>query len=112
MPKARLFLRIDFERGESIGPGKIRLLESLSTHGSLSAAARELKMSYRRAWVLVNSLNATLGTPVAAMATGGRGGGGARLTRAGDALVRRYRALEAAARKAGATHLKAIASRR
>ena len=91
-----LSLRIDFPGGR-IGPGKIALLEAIGREGSISAAARTLGMSYRRAWLLVESLNAMAGAPVVAAAAGGAGGGGAALTEAGRALVADYRAIEEAA---------------
>jgi len=79
--------------------------------GSISAAGRTLKMSYRRAWELVEDLNRHLGTPVVAAVTGGSGGGGARLTEAGTALVGAYRAIESATDAAAARHLAALAGR-
>ncbi len=87
--------RIDFGDGCAIGPGKIALLEAVDSTGSLSAAARRLKMSYRRAWLLLESLNTSFRRPVAELSKGGRGGGGATLTPFGTRLVARYRALEA-----------------
>jgi molybdate transport system regulatory protein len=104
----RLVLRIDLASGARIGPGKIALLEAIAGTGSISAAGRAMKMSYRRAWELIEDLNRHLGTPVVATAAGGAGGGGARLTAAGVALVGEYRAMEAATRAAAAPHLEAI----
>lgn len=75
-----------------IGPGKITLLEHVDSLGGISAAAREMGMTYRRAWHLIDSLNKALGRPVVATATGGTGGGGAHLTEFGRELVQRYRA--------------------
>jgi len=63
-----------------VGPGKIALLEQIEHCGSLSQAARNLKVSYRRAWELLDSLNSCFLEPVVLTATGGRGGGGATLT--------------------------------
>ncbi len=94
--------RLDLSPGCSIGPGKIALLEAVARNGSLREAARQLKMSYRRAWLLLDDVNRSFTEPVAAMSVGGAGGGGARLTPFGTELVRRYRAtarrIEAAAR--------------
>ena len=73
-------LRIDFGPRSSIGPGKIGLLERIESTGSLSQAARELGMSYRRAWLLLDDLNHALTEPVTTASVGGAGGGGARLT--------------------------------
>ncbi len=86
--------RIDFAENNNLGPGKIALLESLQTAGSISDAARMLKMSYRRAWLLVSSLNSAFTEPVVIAATGGKGGGGAQVTAFGASLINHYRALE------------------
>ena len=83
-----------------LGPGKIRLLEAIRAHGSISAAAREMGMAYRHAWELVDDLNRCFAEPVVAAATGGRRGGGASLTPWGEELIRRFRRLESAAEKA------------
>jgi molybdate transport system regulatory protein len=105
----RLSIRIDLANGARIGPGKVRLLEEIARSGSISAAGRALKMSYRRAWELVEDLNRNLGANVVATAAGGSGGGGARLTEAGAMLVAQYRAIEASTTQAAATHLAEIA---
>lgn len=86
-----------------MGPGKIALLEHIGTTGSLSEAARRLKMSYRRAWLLLEDLNTAFQHPVAHMSVGGRGGGGASLTEFGTDLVAAYRALESQIRKRAQT---------
>lgn len=86
--------RVDFGAACSVGPGKIALLECIDRAGSLSQAARELGMSYRRAWQLLASLNGSFNEAVVVTAKGGRGGGGARLTRFGLDLVSEYRAFE------------------
>jgi molybdate transport system regulatory protein len=104
----RLSIRIDLASGARIGPGKVALLEEIARSGSISAAGRALKMSYRRAWELIEDLNRHLGLPVVSTAAGGAGGGGARLTAAGAALVAEYRAIEEAAREAASVHLAAI----
>ncbi len=98
-------IRLDLANGARVGPGKIALLEEIARHGSISAAGRALRMSYRRAWELVEDLNRHLGTPVVAAITGGSGGGGARLTEAGAALVAAYRAIERATDAAAAPYL-------
>jgi molybdate transport system regulatory protein len=104
----RLSIRLDLASGARIGPGKVRLLEEIARSGSISAAGRALRMSYRRAWELVEDLNRHLGKDVIATATGGSGGGGARLTPAGLTLVAEYRAMEAATAAAAAAHVAAI----
>jgi molybdate transport system regulatory protein len=86
--------RIDFSDNNHLGPGKIALLEAVQTAGSISDAARMLKMSYRRAWLLVSSLNSAFNEPVVISATGGKGGGGAHVTAFGSSLIAQYRALE------------------
>jgi molybdate transport system regulatory protein len=103
--KHRLSIRIDLAGGGRIGPGKVALLEEIGRSGSISAAGRAMKMSYRRAWQLVEDLNGSLASPVVETATGGAGGGGARLTEAGRTLVQEYRALEVAASRTAGAHL-------
>ena len=87
--------RVDFGDGNAVGPGKISLLEQIDEGGSLSQAARDLDMSYRRAWQLLKSMNASFREPVALSCKGGRGGGGATLTAFGRELIRSYRVFEA-----------------
>jgi molybdate transport system regulatory protein len=106
----RLTLRIDFDDTRAIGPGKIRLLELIDKHGSISAAGRQMGMSYRRAWVLVDNLNHCFHAPVVAAQAGGQHGGGASLTETGRAVVQHYRAVESSAQTAGAAHLAALAA--
>ncbi len=91
---ARLTLRIDFDEGRALGPGKVRLLELVSETGSISAAGRAMGMSYRRAWLLIDALNKTFRTLVVQTREGGSGGGGASLTSFGANLVANYRAME------------------
>lgn len=91
----RLTLRIDFDDERQIGHGKIRLLEAVEREGSISAAARAMDMSYRRAWLLVDELNRMFTLPVTETQLGGKGGGNARLTDFGRELVAFYRELEA-----------------
>ena len=86
--------RIDFARNSSVGPGKIRLLEAIRDSGSLSQGARNIGMSYRRAWLLVESLKKSFRKPVTAASTGGKDGGGMQVTEFGDALIKNYRELE------------------
>lgn len=92
---ARLTIRIDFDNGLQIGHGKIRLLEQIADHGSISRAAKEMGMSYRRAWLLANEVNGMFRKPVLETRHGGAGGGEARLTSFGQSLVGHYRAIEA-----------------
>jgi len=104
----RLSLRLDLGGGLRIGPGKVRLLEEIGRAGSISAAGRALGMSYRRAWELVEALNTGLGQPVVETAAGGVGGGGARLTGLGEAVVRTYRAIETDANASAKDRLAAL----
>ena len=87
--------RIDFGHEEAVGPGKIALLERIGERGSLAQAARDLKMSYRRAWQLLESLNSCFREPVVVTSRGGQGGGGAELTALGRQLIRIYRRFDA-----------------
>jgi molybdate transport system regulatory protein len=108
LPADRLTLRLDLASGARIGPGKVALLEAIGRTGSISAAGRELRMSYRRAWDLVEELNHSLGVAMVSTATGGSGGGGAALTPAGQALINEYRALEREALALAAPRITAI----
>ena len=104
---ARLTIRIDLSGHGAIGPGKIRLLELIGESGSISAAGRAMKMSYRRAWMLIDNLNRCFRSPVVETQLGGTRGGGAVLS-ALDDVIARYRAIEQAAAKATATQLAAL----
>jgi molybdate transport system regulatory protein len=94
--KPQVHIRIDFSGTCSIGPGKIGLLEGIERTGSLSAAARSLGMSYRRAWLLLHSTNEGFTEPVVELSVGGKDGGGTRLTDFGRQLVADYRRFDAA----------------
>jgi molybdate transport system regulatory protein len=96
MSKLQARVRVDFPGDCSLGPGKISLLEGVERTGSLSAAARDLGMSYRRAWLLLHNTNAAFHEPVAELAVGGKDGGGAQLTAFGRRLVADFRAFEEA----------------
>jgi len=98
-------LRLDIGPDCSIGPGKIALLEQIERSGSLSQAGRVLKMSYRRAWLLLDDLNRTLGQPVTTASVGGAGGGGARITPFGRQVIAAFRDIERAAAAAAAQQL-------
>ncbi len=105
---AALTIRIDFGAYGYLGPGKITLMELISKHGSISAAGKEMGMSYRRAWLLVDAINHIFREPLVETQMGGSGGGGARLTRLGRDVVGRYRAIEGAAATATAADLRAL----
>jgi len=87
-------LRILLGAEIAIGPGKADLLEALARTGSISAAAREMGMSYRRAWGLVETMNRCFSTSLVETSKGGSGGGGARVTELGLEVLARYRAME------------------
>ncbi|KAF1023807.1 MAG: Molybdenum-pterin-binding protein MopA [Paracidovorax wautersii] len=101
-------LRILHDDLIAIGPGKVALLEAVAETGSISAAARQFGMSYRRAWLLIDEMNKALVEPVVATATGGAHGGGARLTDTGRKVITHYRAVESTARIAAADDLAAL----
>jgi molybdate transport system regulatory protein len=96
-PLPLLSVRIDFDSGSRLGPGKIQLLENIAACGSISAAGRAMDMSYKRAWDLVDEINRMCGQAAVARQTGGKHGGGATLTPFGTSLIERYRRIERAA---------------
>ena len=91
--KIRLMLRDTI----AMGPGKASLLAAVDETGSISAAARHMGMSYRRAWMLIADMNACFVQPVVETAKGGERGGGARITDFGKDVLKRYLAIEAKA---------------
>lgn len=100
MDLTRLMLRLYF--GElMLGPGKATLLEAIASEGSISAAGRKMGMSYKRAWQLVEAMNAGFREPLVESARGGAKGGGAHLTPAGHEVLAAYRSLEATVLEAG-----------
>jgi molybdate transport system regulatory protein len=78
----------------ALGPGKVDLLEAIARTGSISSAARDLGLSYRRAWVLVATMNKCFQVPLVIRATGGKGGGGANLSELGERIIGLYRRME------------------
>ena len=80
---------------DAIGPGKIELLRTIEAEGGISPAARRMGLSFRRAWYLIDTMNAALGHAVIESSAGGVGGGRSRLTPLGKDLVARYDALMA-----------------
>lgn len=104
----RLVLRLEFPDRFGLGRGKIELLEQIRATGSISAAGRAMGMSYRRAWLLADSMNQAFGKPVVETAQGGERGGGAKLSPLGDALIERFRRMEALAAGALAPDLAAL----
>ena len=92
---ARLKLKLQLYCGDEIamGPGKADLLEAIAREGSISAAGRALGMSYRRAWLLVDTMNRCFRKPLVEAHPGGGKSAGAKLTSAGEAALAAYRAL-------------------
>lgn len=91
---ATLSFRIDLPNGSRLGPGKIALLESVRDKGSIAAAARDLDMSYRRAWLLIDDMNRAFAEPVVITYPGRSQGMGAQLSAFGGKLVALYREAE------------------
>jgi molybdate transport system regulatory protein len=102
--------RMRIRKGETIalGPGKVALLEAVREHGSISAAARSLDMSYRRAWLLIDELNRSLKSPATVSEQGGQSGGGCVLTPVGENIIRLYRDVETQAHLACAKQIAAL----
>ncbi len=105
--KVQLRLRARLIHGNEIamGPGKADLLEAIAKYGSITAAAQSMDMSYRRAWLLVDTMNRCFEEPLVIAATGGAKGGGAHLSKLGVDVVKDYRAMMSALEKTGAPHL-------
>jgi molybdate transport system regulatory protein len=101
-------LRIVLEPDVAIGPGKADLLEHIAVTGSISAAGRRMGMSYRRAWLLVDTMNRCFRDPLVETATGGAGGGGARLSALGHEVLERYRRMEELAGAAVEQEMRAL----
>ena len=96
-PVFRFRMRVTAGDAIAIGPGKIALLEAIDQTGSITAAAKALDMSYRRAWLMLDALNASLRAPAVDSAKGGQNGGGSALTDAGRELIALYRRIESTA---------------
>ena len=103
-------LRIMMGAIVSLGPGKAALLEAIDRAGSISAAAREMGMSYRRAWNLIEAMNGDFRLPLVKKISGGVGGGGAAVTTAGFEALERYRLIEKKAAKAVRNEIEAFSS--
>lgn len=108
---ARVKLQIDLPGGGRLGPGKIALLELIESEGSLSRAAEVMGISYRRAWLFVQQINAAFEDPAVATPQGGHGGAAARVTEFGRELAARFRRLEDDANARGQAVLGWLAER-
>lgn len=102
-------VRISIGSATALGPGKVGLLEAIAAEGSISAAARAMGMSYRRAWMLVDTMNACFTGDLVRTNTGGKGGGGARVTALGHDVIARYHDMESKAAASIAEETKAFA---
>jgi molybdate transport system regulatory protein len=105
---AVLRIRIVLGAEATLGPGKADLLEGIGRTGSIAAAGRGMAMSYKRAWSLVEEMNAAFREPLVDSRRGGPGGGGARLTEAGETVLAQYRRLEEIMAEAGAARIAAL----
>ena len=105
-PRLRISLRL--ANGAILAPSKIALLEAIAATGSISAAAQSVHISYRAAWQWVKSINDMLGSPAVLTETGGRKGGGAKLTVSGTKVVAIYRAIQSRAQTAAAHELQML----
>ena len=104
----QLKLRLVFQAGAMLGPGKAELLERIRDTGSISAAGRQMTMSYKRAWKLVEEMNTAFREDLVESTRGGAAGGGARLTEAGARVLAQYRSLEAKVWHSGAEEIAAL----
>jgi molybdate transport system regulatory protein len=102
--------RLRIRNGEviAVGPGKITLLEAIASTGSITAAAKELGMSYRRAWLLIDEMNRSMAKPAVGTAAGGAHGGGTVLTPAGESMIALYREIERKAMAAAGPEIGAL----
>lgn len=106
----RLRLRLLLGRSVMVGPGKADLLAAVTATGSITAAGRVLGMSYKRAWLLVDTMNRCFREPLVVAAKGGAGGGSARLTPLGEQVLALYRRIEAHAAEACAGDMQELAN--
>jgi molybdate transport system regulatory protein len=104
-PEVRFRMRIRSGEAVALGPGKVELLEAVREYGSISAAARSLDMSYRRAWLLIDELNRSLKAPATHSEQGGQSGGGCTLTPVGERIIRLYRDIEVEAQRSCAKQI-------
>lgn len=109
--KQTVRFRVDFTAGCSIGPGKIDLLEGILRTGSLRQAALGLKMSYRRAWLLLDAINHSFSEPATTASVGGHGGGGVTLTPFGQEIIRCYRAASRSIEQVARSELSPVAAK-
>lgn len=99
-PQLKVRIRILQNQEIAIGPGKVDLLEAIATTGSISKAAKQMGMSYRRAWQLVDTMNHSFKSPVVMTQTGGNQGGGAIVSSLGYEVIKLFREMEQKAQQA------------
>ena len=87
-------LSVDTESGAFLGDTRIRLLEAIDRHGSISRAAKAVPLSYKAAWDAVDAMNNLADAPLVERSVGGRQGGGTALTAYGRQMIALYRAVE------------------
>lgn len=102
--RLKIQARVMLDEEIAFGPGKADLLDAIATTGSISAAGKQLGMSYRRTWLLVDTMNRCFQQPLVETATGGVQGGGTRLTEYGGDILKRYRQLQKDIQQLGAQH--------
>jgi len=105
-----LTLRILLSPNTAMGLGKANLLQYIEESGSIAAASRQMGMSYKRAWYLIDTMNAYFREPVVTATKGGKSGGGAHLTPTGRAVLDAYRRVEAEVARVTAPELEALAA--
>ena len=93
--RLKIQARVMLDEEIAFGPGKADLLDAIAATGSISSAGKQLGMSYRRTWLLVDSMNGCFQKPLVETTTGGIQGGGTRLTDDGIDVLKRYRQLQA-----------------
>lgn len=79
--------------GKFLGKGRVELMEKIIEHGSISKAAKEMGMTYKKAWALINSMNSQSAEPLVRTQTGGGGGGGAVVTEKGQQAILLFKGL-------------------
>lgn len=102
--RLKIQARLMLDEEIAFGPGKADLLDAIAATGSISAAGKQLGMSYRRTWLLVDAMNRCFQNPLVETATGGVQGGGARLTNYGVDVLKRYRQLQTEIQKLSTQH--------
>ena len=101
--RSRIKVQIYLDDEIAFGPGKCEMLGLIDKHGSISAAGRAMGLSYRRAWLLVDTMNRCFREPLVSTGKGGARGGGATLTPLGKAVWQRFRAMDEALQRCAKT---------